>query len=106
LNFIISLEIFLFFQKKKTKNKKQKALAVQSDKPFRGLEIFGTGFLSKFQSSELPSPLLESMILIDTPGVLSGEKQRLGRQYIFIQNFLFLFFSFLFFFSLFKILCQ
>ena len=106
LNFIISLEIFLFFQKKKTKNKKQKALAVQSDKPFRGLEIFGTGFLSKFQSSELPSPLLESMILIDTPGVLSGEKQRLGRQYIFIQNLLFLFFSFLFFFSLFKILCQ
>jgi len=55
------------------------ALAVQSDKPFRGLEIFGTGFLSKFQSSEVMAPLLESMILIDTPGVLSGEKQRIGR---------------------------
>jgi len=59
------------------------ALAVQSDKPFRGLEIFGTGFLTKFQSSELPAPLLESMILIDTPGVLSGEKQRIGRAYDF-----------------------
>lgn len=59
------------------------ALAVQSDKPFRGLDIFGTGFLSKFQSAELNAPLLESMIFIDTPGVLSGEKQRLGRAYDF-----------------------
>jgi len=47
--------------------------------------MFGTAFLSKFQSSELPAPLLEDIIFIDTPGVLSGEKQRIGRSYDFIK---------------------
>lgn len=61
------------------------ALAVQPDKPFRGLEMFGTGFLSKFQSSECSAPLLEELTFIDTPGVLSGEKQRIGRAYDFVK---------------------
>ena len=61
------------------------ALAVQSDKPFRGLEMFGTGFLSKFQSAECAAPLLEELTFIDTPGVLSGEKQRIGRAYDFVK---------------------
>eukprot|EP00026_Physarum_polycephalum_P006479 Phypoly_transcript_06523.p1 GENE.Phypoly_transcript_06523~~Phypoly_transcript_06523.p1 ORF type:complete len:536 (+),score=79.39 Phypoly_transcript_06523:108-1715(+) len=60
-------------------------VAVQEDKPFRGLSKFGTGFLSKFQCSTLPAPLLEKISFIDTPGVLSGEKQRIGRSYDFPQ---------------------
>jgi small GTP-binding protein len=57
------------------------ALAVDSDKPFRGLEIFGGGFLNHFQCSQLEAPLLKSLTLIDTPGILSGEKQSIGRAY-------------------------
>eukprot|EP00898_Chlorokybus_atmophyticus_P007677 jgi/Chlat1/7910/Chrsp68S07352 len=58
-------------------------LAVQSDKPFTGLTSFGTGFLSKFEGSQLPNSLLEDITLVDTPGVLSGEKQRIERAYDF-----------------------
>ena len=54
------------------------ALAVSANMPFRGLEMFGNGFLSKFQGAQLDSPLLQHVTLIDTPGVLSGEKQRIG----------------------------
>eukprot|EP00967_Tisochrysis_lutea_P025545 scaffold29504_cov23-Tisochrysis_lutea.AAC.2 len=53
--------------------------------PFRGLEMFGNGFLSKFQGAQLDSPLLQHVTLIDTPGVLSGEKQRIGRTYSFTE---------------------
>mmetsp|Transcript_4953 Transcript_4953/g.17935 ORF Transcript_4953/g.17935 Transcript_4953/m.17935 type:complete len:689 (+) Transcript_4953:94-2160(+) len=58
-------------------------LVVQKDKPFTGLSKFGTAFLNKFAASELPADLLEHITLIDTPGVLSGEKQRIERQYDF-----------------------
>lgn len=58
---------------------------MQPDKPFRGLELFGTGFLTKFQSAECNAPLLDEITFIDTPGVLSGEKQRIGRQYDFVK---------------------
>jgi len=58
-------------------------VAVQEDKPFRGLSRFGTGFLGKFQCSQCPAPLLEKITFVDTPGVLSGEKQRIGRSYDF-----------------------
>lgn len=54
-----------------------------SDKPFGGLDQFGASFLSKFSLSESPAALLESVTFIDTPGVLSGDKQRLGRSYDF-----------------------
>tara|TARA_B110000305_G_C19170076_1_gene506839 strand:+ start:130 stop:294 length:165 start_codon:yes stop_codon:yes gene_type:complete len=43
--------------------------------PFGGLSGFGASFLNKFEASVTPAPLLESITLIDTPGVLSGEKQ-------------------------------
>jgi len=59
------------------------ALALQADKPFRSLAMFGTAFLSKFEASVLKSNILERITFIDTPGVLSGEKQRIGRQYDF-----------------------
>eukprot|EP00899_Mesostigma_viride_P011205 jgi/Mesvir1/20085/Mv13333-RA.1 len=58
-------------------------LAVQADKPFTGLTSFGTAFLSKFQGAQMPHPLLDEITFIDTPGVLSGEKQRTERSYDF-----------------------
>ncbi|XP_010270065.1 PREDICTED: EH domain-containing protein 1 [Nelumbo nucifera] len=58
-------------------------IAVQADMPFSGLTSFGTAFLSKFQCSQMPHPLLEHITFVDTPGVLSGEKQRTQRSYDF-----------------------
>ncbi|KAF7140709.1 hypothetical protein RHSIM_Rhsim06G0222800 [Rhododendron simsii] len=58
-------------------------IAVQADMPFSGLTTFGTSFLSKFECSQMPHPLLEHMTFVDTPGVLSGEKQRTQRSYEF-----------------------
>ncbi|XP_042503774.1 EH domain-containing protein 1-like isoform X2 [Macadamia integrifolia] len=58
-------------------------IAVQADMPFSGLTTFGTAFLSKFQCSQMPHPLLDHITFVDTPGVLSGEKQRTQRSYDF-----------------------
>jgi len=58
-------------------------LAVQTDKPFTGLTAFGSSFLSKFEASQCDAPLLKEISIIDTPGVLSGEKQRINRGYNF-----------------------
>ncbi|XP_020887099.1 EH domain-containing protein 1 [Arabidopsis lyrata subsp. lyrata] len=58
-------------------------VAVQADMPFSGLTTFGTAFLSKFECSQMPHPLLEHVTFVDTPGVLSGEKQRTQRAYDF-----------------------
>ncbi|KAE8725537.1 EH domain-containing protein 1 [Hibiscus syriacus] len=58
-------------------------IAVQADMPFTGLNTFGTAFLSKFECSQMPHHLLEHITLVDTPGVLSGEKQRTQRAYDF-----------------------
>lgn len=60
------------------------ALAVSSDKPFRGLSQFGTGFLNKMECAQTNSTILENLTFVDTPGVLSGEKQRIGRSYDFV----------------------
>lgn len=60
-------------------------LVVQTDKPFTGLSQFGNGFLSKFEAATCENRLLEEITLVDTPGVLSGEKQRIERTYDFIQ---------------------
>ncbi|XP_043690374.1 EH domain-containing protein 1-like isoform X2 [Telopea speciosissima] len=58
-------------------------VAVQADMPFSGLTTFGTAFLSKLQCSQMPHPLLDHITFVDTPGVLSGEKQRTQRSYDF-----------------------
>jgi GTPase SAR1 family protein len=55
--------------------------AADREKPFGGLNQFGSSLLDKFQCAECPAEILKGMTLIDTPGVLSGEKQRLGRKY-------------------------
>jgi len=57
------------------------ALCSQSDRPFRGLSPFGNNFLSRLEGVELNSPILQNITLVDTPGILSGQKQSIGRNY-------------------------
>lgn len=61
------------------------ALVMQADKPFRGLASFGNNFLTKFEGAEVDASILRNVTIIDTPGVLAGEKQRLGRDYDFTE---------------------
>lgn len=60
-------------------------LIVQPDRPYQGLSAYGNGFLAKFEGASCPNKLLEEITLVDTPGVLSGEKQRIERTYNFID---------------------
>ena len=59
------------------------AATSSKQRPFRALSKFGTGFLNKFCISELKCELTEQLTLIDTPGILAGSKQTMGRQYDF-----------------------
>ena len=51
----------------------------------QGLGQYGNGFLAKLELAQCPSPLLDEITLVDTPGVLSGEKQRIERTYNFLD---------------------
>jgi len=59
------------------------ALVVDPSKQFKPLSKFGNTFLNKFQCSMTDSEVLKTMSIIDTPGILSGEKQRVDRGYSF-----------------------
>eukprot|EP00388_Colpodella_angusta_P024643 GDKJ01064831.1.p1 GENE.GDKJ01064831.1~~GDKJ01064831.1.p1 ORF type:complete len:568 (+),score=149.62 GDKJ01064831.1:207-1706(+) len=51
------------------------AAVVDPNKPFERLSDFGNNFLSRFEVALSPSPLLHGFTVIDTPGVLAGNKQ-------------------------------
>lgn len=68
---------------KETKTIMGNALTGVDDLPFSGLSTFGSSFLSKFSAAVVPAPILKNINIIDTPGVLSGEKQRNARGYDF-----------------------
>ncbi|XP_002131017.2 EH domain-containing protein 3 [Ciona intestinalis] len=59
------------------------ALVIDKSKPFRALSSFGNNFLSRLQCSQMKNEVLQSISIIDTPGILSGEKQRVNRGYDF-----------------------
>lgn len=61
------------------------AASISADLPFQNLQQFGTGFLKRFEVVQVPSPVLKGITVIDTPGVLSGEKQRINRSYDFAE---------------------
>lgn len=59
------------------------ALVVDPKKPFRPLSKFGNTFLNRFQCSHVDSNVLKGITVVDTPGILSGEKHRVDRGYDF-----------------------
>eukprot|EP00429_Kryptoperidinium_foliaceum_P069833 CAMPEP_0176060608 /NCGR_PEP_ID=MMETSP0120_2-20121206/30210_1 /TAXON_ID=160619 /ORGANISM="Kryptoperidinium foliaceum, Strain CCMP 1326" /LENGTH=533 /DNA_ID=CAMNT_0017394153 /DNA_START=1 /DNA_END=1602 /DNA_ORIENTATION=- len=59
------------------------AAVVDRSLPFSQLTSFGNAFLSRFECAKMPCAPLEAFTLIDTPGILSGEKQRVQRGYEF-----------------------
>jgi len=63
-------------------------LAVNPSLPWSGLAGFGNSFLARFEGagcSSSPTGILKHMTIIDTPGILSGEKQRIERSYDFVE---------------------
>merc|ERR1719382_18739 len=49
--------------------------------PFAPLSSYGNGFLSRMDCAQLPNPILEGVTFVDTPGMLSGDRQRVKRGY-------------------------
>lgn len=63
------------------------ALVVDPKRNFKPLSKFGNAFLNRLNCSQLPNDVLRQMTFIDTPGILSGEKQRLDRGVNILINF-------------------
>uniref|UniRef100_A0A8R1XZ86 Dynamin-type G domain-containing protein n=1 Tax=Onchocerca volvulus TaxID=6282 RepID=A0A8R1XZ86_ONCVO len=59
------------------------SLASDSTLPFQSLSMFGSAFLTRMRGATLPAKLLEHITFMDTPGILSGQKQRTSRGYDF-----------------------
>lgn len=59
------------------------ALVVDPKRQFRPLSKYGNAFLNRLQCSTVNSPVLQALSIVDTPGILSGEKQRIDRGYDF-----------------------
>lgn len=53
--------------------------------PYQGLTRFGGTFLSNFQALVEPAEVLNQFSIVDTPGVLAGSKQTMGRDYDFVS---------------------
>lgn len=54
------------------------ALTVSPNLPYRGLDRFGVSFLNKFEASQLPSPVLRNITIVDTPGTYVGREPPRG----------------------------
>ncbi|KAM3723112.1 EH domain-containing protein [Dirofilaria immitis] len=59
------------------------SLASDNTLPFQSLSMFGSAFLTRMRGATLPAKLLEHITFMDTPGILSGQKQRSSRGYDF-----------------------
>lgn len=62
-----------------------RVLLSDTSHPFRGLSQFGESFAESFQGLLAPHPILESVSLIDTPGVLESAGDARARRYDYIK---------------------
>lgn len=62
-----------------------RVLVADASQPFRGLQQFGDSFLECFQGVVAPHPILRSVSLIDTPGVLEAAGDGHQRRYDYVK---------------------